>query len=323
MRRTFADFGTRLITLLGTGLILGFFSEFYFLNEGPVFDLVAALKTGPVAAIIGLGELALFYALFAAPFLIAVSAFKVGNWRGLVLAGGLYGLSAEASVVPMVYEAPPLSFVWTSLSWHTLVDVGLGWWLLRLALRGRMLWAIGMPVALGLFWGVWATWFWGEAPETALSLGDFAAMAWVTSGTLLLGTFLADRAPASAFRAGWIEIAVVASLTLAMFTLTALPIPPLLPLAVLAIVALTILALRAQTGGPVSPRLAQLATPPPAWRYALVLLIPAAATASYAAVLATGFQIESALIILPMTLAGALSFLYALAAGAWARLRRV
>lgn len=322
MRRTFADFGTRLITLLGTGLILGFFSEFYFLNEGPVFELVAALKAGPVAAIIGLGELALYYALFGAPFLIALGAFKVGNWRGLILAGGLYGLSAEASVVPMVYEAPPLSFVWTSLSWHTLVDVVLGWWLLRLALRGRMLWAIGLPVALGLFWGVWATWFWGEAPEMALSLEDFAVMAWVTGAALLLGTFMADRAPASTFRAGWIEIAVVAALSLAMFTLTALPYLPLLPLAILAIVGLTILALRAQSGGAVSPGLARLNARPPAWRYALLLLIPTAATASYGVVLTTGFRMQSELVVLPLTLAGALSFLYALAAGLGPRLRR-
>ncbi|HHS93800.1 MAG TPA: hypothetical protein ENK63_00440 [Rhodobacterales bacterium] len=314
MRRVFFDFGTRLITLLGTGLILGFFSEFYFLNEGPVFDLVAALHDTPVTAAFGFGGLILFYALFAYPFLIAFGMFQVGTWQGLLLAGGLYGLAAEALVVPVVYEAPPFSFVWTSLSWHTLVDVMLGWWLLRLALRGRMLWAIGLPVALGLFWGVWATWFWGETPEMALSLEDFAAMAWVTGAALLLGTFLADRAPPSAFRASWIEIAVVAALSLALFAMTALPYLPLLPLAIVAILALTVLALRTQSGGTVALSLARLDTPPPAYRYLMVLLIPAAAVGSYATVLATGFQLDTELVVLPMTFLGAASFLFVLVA---------
>lgn len=312
--RPLIDFALRLLSALGTALVLGFFSEFYFLNEGPVFDLLEALEENPIASVFGFGELILYYVLFAYPFLIAFGNFQVGNWRGLLLAGGLYGLAAEALVVPVVYEAPPFSFVWTSLSWHTLIDVMLGWWLLRLAMRSGWLWAIAAPVALGAFWGVWATWFWGEAPGTALSLGEFAKVAGYTSVGLLIGIWLADRAPISAFRAGWIEIVLVAVISLALFATTALPYLPILPLAILALVALTALAVRAQAGGAVAPSLARLDTPPPVHRYLVLPLLPAAAVGSYAAVLATGFQLDAELVVLPMTFLGAASFLFVLVA---------
>lgn len=293
--------------LLGAALILGFFSEFYFVNEGPVFDLLDSLKHNPAASVFRFGELILYYVLFAYPFLIALGNFRIGNWRGLLLAGALYGLAAEALVVPVVYEAPPYSFVWTSLSWHTLVDVMLGWWLLRLAMRSSPIWAVSVPALLGLFWGGWATWFWGDAPQTALSLGEFAAVASFTGVALMIGVWLADRAPASAFRAGWIEIAVVAAVSLAIFALTARPFAPFLPLAILALVALILLALRAEAGGPVAPSLRRLDTPPALHRYLVLLLIPATATASYAAVLATNVRIPSDLVVLPMVLLGTAS----------------
>lgn len=322
MTRSFSDFARRLIALIGTALILAFFSEFYFVNEGPFFSLLAALQDNPLTAVAGFGELIAYYAVFAFPFLAAYSWFRAENRVGLILAGGLYGLAAEATVVPMVYEAPPFSFVWTSLSWHTLVDVVLGWWLLRLAMRSGLLWALGVPILLGGFWGVWATWFWSEPPFTAMSLGEFAAVATFASTGLLLGTWLADRAPASAFRPSWIEVVLVSAILLAFFSMTALPYLPYLPLAILVIAVLALLGLRAQAGRPVLPSLARLDTPPPLHRYLVLALLPAAATTSYGMVLATGVRVPAELVVLPTTLIGGLSFVLALGVAGWSRLRR-
>lgn len=309
------NFGLRLAQLLGTGLILGFFSEFFFLNEGPVFDLLKAWDVNPLAALTGLLELGGFYALFAAGFLIALEKFGVTSLAGLLLAGGIYGLAAEGLAVPMIYEAMPVSLVWTSLSWHTLVDVVFGWYLLRrwLRLPGALPGALGL-IAGGVFWGGWATWFWVEDPGGALTLGGFATMAIVTSTALLVGNILADLRPVTALRFSWAETAVAGTVSAALFALTGFAYLPL-PAFALALLGLIVWAL---WGAGTEPEdgaggiLAPLEKRPVPWRYLLIALLPASAIATYALVLETGFSVPTEDSVLAITFVGGVSFVWAL-----------
>ncbi len=302
----------RLTTLVGTALILAFFSEFYFMNEGPVQDVI----TGNIAATL---ELVAFYILFAYAFLICITVFRVRSWAGLILAGGIYGLSAEAVVVPVVYEAFPVSLIWTSLSWHTLVDVAFGWGILRLALRARNgIWAGLWFALLGVLWAMWATWFWG-AEGIALTLGEFSVYSVVTSLGLTLGLFLTDRAPMSLFQVHRVEIIAVVAITLLLFAVTGLPFLPL-PGAILVVVLIILGALGLERRWPtMGSILTGLETPPAPIRYLTIALLPAAASASYAVVLDTGFQIATEDVAALMLTLGAVSFLWALTAPLWRR----
>lgn len=314
------DFAFRLVQLLGTALILAFFSEFYFLNEGPVSGLLNAWRSNPFVALTMLAELAAFYSLFAYGFLIALDRFRVHGLAGLLLAGSIYGLAAEALVVPVVYEAVPVSLVWTSLSWHTLVDVLGGWYFLRWLMRKRRAWPAAAALFLaGAVWGLWATWFWVDARETALTLGAFATLAAVSTSTLLVGMVLADLRPVRRFHPVSAEIWLVALGSGAMLLITGLPFG-IAVLLVPALVVLILAALRgeqrptARTDGGI---LAALDPRPQPARYLLLALLPIGAVASYALVLRSGVQIPTAEIVPAITFVGAASFLWALALPLW------
>lgn len=314
-------FALRLQQVIGTALILTFFSEFYFLNEGPVRALLEGLAENPFTALFGVLELAAYYGLFAYAFLICLGHFRVAGWSGLILAAGIYGLAAEALVVPLVYESFPVSLIWTSLSWHTLVDVALGWYLLRRIMRARS-WLPGVVFLLlaGLAWGPWATWFWGDPSEAALTWGEFAMLALTTSAALLLGMILADRSPVTNFNASRAELIMLGLVSAGFFAFTGLPYLPL-PAAILLLLALILLALHFGRGQGVPGFLTRLDTPPPWSRYLLLPLLPASAILSYWLVLETSFQLPPDTLIPLIFMLGGLSFLAALLLPFWWKLR--
>ena len=316
-----SPFLQRLQQVIGTALILAFFSEFYFLNEGPVQELLAGMAESPFVPLVGFLELIAYYALFSYPMLICIGYFRVSNWASLVLAAGLYGLAAEAMIVPVVYEAMPYSVFWTSLSWHTLIDVLFGWYILRWALRARAVWpAVFLMCVAGIFWGIWATWFWGETPEGALSLRSFASVSVATSLALLIGMILADHAPVTTFNASPAEVVGIALISSGFFVFTGWPYFPL-PVLILAMVGIILAALRTARGQGDQDLLACLDQPPKWSRYLAVALLPIAAIATYYAVLETGFQIAAEDVVLSILSVGALSFLSALVGPFWRRLR--
>lgn len=316
-------FTQRLQQVIGSALILTFFSEFFFLNEEPVRALLDGLAENPFIAILGVLELSAYYGLFAYAFLICLGHFRVAGWAGLILAAGIYGLATEALVVPLVYEAIPVSLIWTSLSWHTLIDVVFGWYLLRRAMRARS-WLPGaaLMVLAGLLWGPWATWFWGDNGYTApLTMAEFAAVAATTSAALLAGMVLADRARLSEFRATRAEIIVIGLVSAILFGMTGFAYFPL-PVLILLLTALILLALKLGRGHGDPDFLAVLDSPPPWRRYLLVPLLPGAAITSYRVVLETGFQLPEDSVIPLIFAAGALSFMAALIVPFWQKLRR-
>lgn len=158
-------------------------SEHVFFNEGPAETLLAALATDPLKAISYQFEIAAFYAI---PAFVALAAMA---WRGVaglaraMLIAALVGFAIEGAVVPAVYEAVPLSYVWTSVAWHGPITVGLGIFLMpRLLARLGPVHMALTAIAAGIGWGVWTTWVWeGGVPNP--SPEDFAAFAaWTFAG---------------------------------------------------------------------------------------------------------------------------------------------
>jgi hypothetical protein len=59
------SFAGRLTSVVGSAIILLFFSEFYFLNEGPVQTIIDTWANDPTTKVLALAEFVLFYSLFA------------------------------------------------------------------------------------------------------------------------------------------------------------------------------------------------------------------------------------------------------------------
>lgn len=184
----------RVLSIVGSALILMFFSEFFFMNEGPV-DTVMSLRTTPGTAIIGLVETTAYYALAAWAFLLLLPSAQQRGMAGVFLVACLYGWITEGAIVPVVHEAPPISWIWTSVSWHAPIDVFLGLYLLRQVLCAPTPWAsVALHAATGIAWGLWSTWTWSEPKSQHLSGSDFLFFTVVTSGIWALGLVLLSRA---------------------------------------------------------------------------------------------------------------------------------
>jgi len=277
-------FGLRLVAVLGNAMILMFFSEYFFLNEGPALDLARGLQALPDIAI-----LTLFYGLFTAILLIVIQRFHVRDLAGLLLAGSIFGWATEALVVPVAYEAPPISYIWPSIGWHALVDVLLGWYALRLAMR-RLAWPVLalLFAALGVCWAFWASWTWGstDEPTVIYSTGDFTTIALVSGAIWITGMALADLAARRPFRPGSWEIGAVAACAVILFAVTGLAfLPWSVGLALLVAVTLAALARARRTDTAARDRLAPLASPPPRSAYLAALALPGAAVLTYPVVL--------------------------------------
>ena len=135
---------------------------------------------------------------------------------GLFVAAGLFGFVIEGVPVPILYEAVPASILWTSISWHALVSVMVGWvatsWLLRKPPAEAALWF----VALGLLLGLWQSWAWpamsdglsdpARWPETFLPQLWIGAALWALGVAIL--SYPADRP--SAIK-GWFRIGLLLS----------------------------------------------------------------------------------------------------------------
>lgn len=311
MTATFPLVVQRLMAVLGTALVLQFFSEFYFMNEGPAMQAARGL-----AALPELGAMTLWYMLFASAFLIVLERFEVGTVAGLLLAGAVFGWVTEGVVVPVVHEAPPISFIWPSVSWHALVDVMGGWFLLRLAMRRLALpWLVVLFAGLGVVWAFWASWTWGPADtgEVIFSPEDFGVIVALSATGWVIGTVLADLGAKGAVRASRLEIGVTLLLICGLFGVTGLAyLPSAVALAVLVLVTLYALARARRGGGQTAGVLTPLAAPPPLRNYLALPVLPVAAVLTYPVVHAQRLAIPADEIIPLLLLTGAVAFLWAL-----------
>jgi hypothetical protein len=192
-----------LLTALGTGFILFFFSERLFWTV-----------IWPGATCVDLVVTWLAYSAVAYLFLAVVHWSRASDLPSVFLCGAVYGWLIEGGIANTLYgtqdSAPfPMSISLTALSWHALISVMLGWWATKRAMAAQSTWPlVALSAALGAFWGLWATFPRQESPPILVSVERFAgeALAW----TLLLGAswWILERVPSrGTLRPGWCALA--------------------------------------------------------------------------------------------------------------------
>lgn len=311
------SFARRLTSVIGSAAILLFFSEFYFLNEGPVQMVIDTSAHDPVAMIGALVEFVLFYSLFAYIFLIALDRFMVSTVWALLLAGALFGWATESLLVAVVYEAIPISFIFPSISWHALVDVMLGWYLIRRLMRSNsVMLSTVMFILVGMIWGAWATWFWSDTDPTAMAPvlpGDFALYVFVTATLWIIGMVLLDYVGMPQLRISTWEVGLVLLISVPLFIALAIPFLPF-SLALLPLIAITLLALWRGKVADTSARILQIFddVDPAWWQYLLALFTPLTAALVYPILYNNQWSIPTEDITALLFFAGAILFFYAL-----------
>ena len=217
----------RLILVTTTGYILCFFSELYFFNDGLGFSAAAATAFDPLALFSFLFEMCFYYGCWAFIFLAAISYFRIRSIWALFLAGAIFGWLTEGTVVPVLYESVPGTILWPSLGWHALVDVLMGWFAIRMVLRANNPWlTLAVTIPLGLFWGIWATWFWqAEYPDALPPLDPSAFTTFsFTFGLLCVAAYaIQERCAGDDFQPTRWELGIVVAWNVFCFAVVVVP----------------------------------------------------------------------------------------------------
>ncbi|NOZ32273.1 MAG: hypothetical protein GXP01_04180 [Alphaproteobacteria bacterium] len=317
------ELAQRLAAVFGTAGIFLFFSEYGFVNEVPVQNLIGFGQNWDFANLRGVVEIFLFYGFFAYGFLIVLGYFRVATIWTLFLAGAVFGWLTEGVIIPVVYENIPLSFAWTAIGWHAVIDVMVGWYLVRIVLRKNNVLATGaLATGIGLFWGYFATWTWaseGEVP-TAFAANEFAVFAFLAAFFWIGGLFVLNKWGGTRFVPSRVEIIVVLGASAALAVMMALPALPWSAM-LLPIVALTFFALwRAKPADKSTTPLGLMDCRAVTWpNYAVLILTPIAASLTYGVYVATDTGLNVLIVALPLIFGGvamfALSLVMAIRAG--------
>ena len=187
----------------------------------------------------------LVYSVFAYVFLCVVSVFRVRTLCSVFLAGAFFGWYEEGIFVQTMYGSPdgpfPMSISFTGLAWHALIDVCVGWYLVRMTLtQRRTLRTAGLAIAIGLFYGLWAIWWWNEPPEpmrllleagrTDIVFVHFSLFVLSTTGVLILAYWLHNRLARFGFKPTKCELWGLGALTMVYFAGVTVPAAPKSPL---------------------------------------------------------------------------------------------
>lgn len=219
------SFTERLAFLLGCSLIVLFFSEFFFFNESVTEQIHAAIRS-PSLLMSALLELSIFYLLAVSPGILILYYTRVSCVFGVFLVGAIIGYFIEGLIVPVVYIEFPISLVWTALSWHPIIDVVLGLWILQVWLREKsaLINAIIYSV-LGVVWGVWSTWPIGFPSDatgeilTFMPIAEFSAFLFVTTAILFIGNILISVGAGKSFLPTRLDFSIFAITSLCLFIL--------------------------------------------------------------------------------------------------------
>lgn len=295
----------RLVMVVTAGYILMFFSELFFFNEGPGFQAVKFVTENPAGLGSWLGEMTFWYATFAYIMLAVIGIFGVRSIWSLFLAGGLFGWLAEGLLVDVMYSDMPITISWPSLGWHMIVDVAVGWYFVRRVLRkNNLMYTALLAVGLGLFWGVWATWFWIEE-DMRVGAGEFAAFAMFFGGLCIVAYLLQEKLGGKGFVPSIAEVVLLVLWFVYLFVMSSVPLAGVkaVVLPVLAAVVLISLYWNKPRGGAGERRgdvFSELAGAVGWGHYVLLLLMPIVASGVYAFIFLSGIQIPIAQMLVPV-----------------------
>ncbi len=272
------DLLKKVFLLLAIGAIFVTFSELWFYRLGDDTNYFA---------------LTFIYGLIGYVALILLAVFHVRTFWGLFLAASVFGFMVEGIPVPVLYEAPPFSIVWTSLAWHALLSVAVGWYFFRkIMIEGSWLKAIALNVAIGISIGVWNAYSWSvlDGPEDAeipvydwVDTDIFVDHMIVSCLVFMAGHFAFDRLQPFSFQPSKWEIRGFAALTIVTYVsgslIIAFPFSLLLPV----LMALCLWGLYAGKNKGSGDKIlnAMLSQRISLWRYPVMVLIPLCAIVTY------------------------------------------
>jgi len=291
----------RIIMAVASGFVLMFFSELYFINEGPAFDVLRIGAENPLGVIPWLLEITLWYAGCAYIFLSAVGLFRVRSFWALFLAGALFGWAVEGILVWVVYTDLPITISWPSLGWHALIDVWIGWYIIRkILLKNNALYTVLMSVALGLFWGIWATWFWVDSEIPTIPALSFVPYTFGLIILLILAYILLEKVAGHEFKPSVPEMILLVSWMVWTFYWQAWKTYPVSLYVLPLLYAVVLAALWWNKRTESRPDILLTLKGQVKWvQYALLLIIPALASATYALYYTYNIHIPIGMIVVP------------------------
>ncbi|WP_048152321.1 hypothetical protein [Palaeococcus ferrophilus] len=266
----------RLISTLSLGYILYFYSELTFWSRWKAGDtIIGAIMTW------------LIYSVLAFFVLLMAERFKADSLYSIFLVGAVFGWLVEGVIVQEAYKAFPFQLVWTPLAWHALISVLLGTYFARKAIgEWSLLRAIALFAGIGVFFGLWAT-YWKLEDGYAVSVGHFAAYTLISTAFLMVAYSTFDlTSPAEFIPTRW-EVGVFGAVVafFAVFTFVAVTFSPLVLLPLLALTLYTLRRLKGEKNALKGSRA-------PARRYLLPLIIPLFAVPTYAALRGLWFEVN-------------------------------
>ncbi len=301
------NFAKRVALALCTGYIIVYYGELVFWatpdREG--------MDVGGVIAVW------LMYSLFAYPFLCVVSCSKARNAWAVFLVGAFYGWFEEGIIVQTMYGQPdqpfPASISFTGLAWHALLDVWIGWFLVRKVLaENKYLKTIGLACAIGLFYGFWGIFWWNEPPPPMKELIDagrkdivfvrFAIFAMTTTAFLILAHWLYNRVRLLEFKPTKFELWFFGVVTLLYFAFITVPAAPKALWVLPPLMGITLYALRVNSKNETRPD-AIVAFPETVkpLNYLLLFFIPLTAIAVYFIALANDAHLKTNMVVYYVT----------------------
>ncbi len=241
----------------------------------------------------GTSVLALFYLLPTLVMLITVAAGRLQRLHEMLLVGAVFAFVVEGVLTPVLYSdgaLPVLAALF--VGWHGLLSI-VGFWYLarRWLLTGDLRTLTGVGALVGVLWGLWATVAALDPPPQPaigpiLSPGAFAVYAFEVGAVLmaahwLIGFVWPKEWSPSPRTATFVGIAVAVYLAVAV-----VPTVPWAPMKLMVLVGVTLWVLRqsrTRVGDGHPTVLEALAGRVPARRVSVLVILPASAAVTYAA----------------------------------------